>query len=268
MAIIDSIRFIFQDYEDEQIILPKRLDYAFHISESSLRDINQAEQKLQIILSGGNPSTQILRDLRSVYGLVDTDNQLSDLGNEFISFCDTQPNDLAKEFFVYRGLYNSAIEELQNQQINRIKNICIMLTNVPAYLKKEILNDNHVNNKILAFTENIICLPLALKRFFQLDYNDLIELSNCNDNQLRNIQSQLLNNEKYLNKFVSRVITYNRGHGRRRIAIISAMLIPVCEKIDVNGSAPFRVTAPYTDFFSRQQIKDLLSDLNYQVHEY
>lgn len=268
MARIDTIRWLFNDYEDNQIIVPMWSEYSFHINESSLRNVVQAEQKLRIVLAGGTIDTQAWRDLRSVYGLATEHNTISTLGNDFITFCNTATSDFAKEFWLYRQLYHSQIDSLRNQQIRRINNIYRLLYSVPNSLFNVILNGSNTSDRILSFAEHLISFPLALEKFFELPWNDLVELVTFNDNQFRATEANFLPTEVNLKKLMVRINTYNRTHYRRRISIISAMLIPIMDRIILNGSSPFRVYAPFVRFFSRPQIEGFLTDLNYQVHTY
>ncbi|WML43144.1 hypothetical protein [Neobacillus sp. PS3-40] len=265
---IAALRYTFSDYTIPHLPpLKTWKEYSYHIQESSMRSAVNAETKINGFLTGGTLSNQVWVDLKGVYGLSDSRLSINTLGHNFISYCATAPTNFAKEAWLYRAQKNSIDTEIRFKFNRRLRNLHTLLSFIPHSLVHRVFDNSLESNKMLAFSEHLIQYPLALKKFFELPWADIVSLTNRTDTQFEQLITVLTPTERNLDPFLRRVKTFNREPERRLVFVASMLIAPTLDRIDHLGSSPLILHYPYNRFFIDQDLIRYLNHIGpYMVH--
>ncbi|MEY2354372.1 hypothetical protein [Lysinibacillus capsici] len=266
-----ELRYIFSDYDLTTLSLPALSEYRFHLTETSMRDIRAAERKVRDVLAGTTISKQSWTDLRGIYGLSDTRGSINTIARDFIDYIDTHhPTEFAKEFWLYQKLSQSSNPTTVQSHIKRVKNLHVLLNNIPHTLGKTIFNNTTSSNKILSLSELLIPFPKALKRFFSLPFNKIEEFGLLTDNEIDALISSLDPTESGLIPVLSRIKSYKSRSVERRIYFpASMMILPTVQRIESTGLGPIRIYYPYSYFFTYDQFIDYLNQVGtFTIHTF
>lgn len=269
---IAELRYIFSDYDLNELNLPRLAQYRFHLTETSMRDINAAERTVRNALTGFTHSKpQNWVDLKGVYGLSDDGTTINKIGRDFIHYIDTHhPTDFAKEFWLYRALSQASNPLTIRAHFNRVNNLHILLNSIPYSIGKTIFNNTSLSNKILSLSEHLIPFPKALRRFFSLPFNKIEEFGLLTESEINSLISSLSPAEQGLNPVLRRIKGYKtRGIERRIYFPASMMILPTVLRVDSIGLGPLRIYYPYSYFFTYDQFINYLNQVGiYNLYNY
>lgn len=270
---IAELRYIFSDYDLSKLNLPKLSQYKFHLTATSMRDINAAERTVRIAITGSPLSRkQNWVDLKGVYGLSDNGTTINKIGRDFIHYIDThRPTDFAKEFWLYRALSQASNPLTIQDHFNRVNNLHILLNNIPYSIGKTIFNNTPLSNKILSISEHLIPFPKALRRFFSLPFNKIEEFGLLTESEINRLISSLSPAEQGLAPVLRRIGAYKtRGGIERRIYFpASMMILPTVLRVDSTGLGPLRIYYPYSYYFTYDQFINYLNQVGiYNLYNY
>lgn len=262
------LRHIFQDYDTHRIQIPEWKEYAFHLSESSLRTVLQAEQKLLQITAGHADDSrtwrQAFRDLRVIYGVInENEDSINTLGREFLSYCQTNPSEFAKEFWLYHA-HSKTTGNLKLRHNQRVRDFNKILQSTKKS-RYNLFDSSDNSARILCFTEHLTPFPKALDRFLELPRDKALLVSKHTDSSFIDLMNQINPSDK-LRNFISRVKTFDRMRHRRRYFIIYLMLIPIISEIEILGRSTLRIHSPFHKYFSFDEIVEQLKSLGYSPY--